>query len=174
MNISRTFHFPQPDTWSIKPVSELLDRTLKGCLITVDPMARNSTRAVFTNDMDPNTSAAMHMDAVEFLEQLHRANVRAEAILFDPPYSPRQMAEHYRAAGKAVTRETTQNGRFYKRVREAADRILHVGGIVITAGWNTASFGPHYETKEVLIVSHGGAHNDTLITVQIKQKEASK
>ena len=45
-------------------------------------------------------------------------------------------------------------------------------GIVITCGWNSGGIGKKYgfEIIEILLVPHGGWHNDTIITVEKKVK----
>ena len=85
---------PRAETFSLGPVSRLLDRYLPKDLgaVIVDPFARNSTRGNITNDLNPDVSADFHMLAEEFVETL---DIVADAVLFDPPYSPRQITEVY-------------------------------------------------------------------------------
>ena len=49
------------------------------------------------NDLDPSISADSHLDALEFLKTIKTG--RAEIVLFDPPYSPRQVSEIYKKDG---------------------------------------------------------------------------
>lgn len=44
------------------------------------------------------------------------------------------------------------------------------GGHAITFGWNSNGFGKNrgFEAVEILIVAHGGHHNDTLCVVERK------
>lgn len=55
-------------------------------------------------------------------------------------------------------------------VKDELDRILKPGGIAICCGWNSLGFGlkRKYEMLEILLVPHGGAHNDTIVTVERK------
>ncbi len=94
----------------------------------------------------------------------------ADAVLFDPSYSPRQIAEVYQQVGRKCGTEETQNARLYRRVKDGLDRMLKPDGIAICCGWNSMGFGLHrgYELLEVLLVPHGGAHNDTIVTVERK------
>jgi hypothetical protein len=158
---------PSADTFSIQPVAKLLDRWLAGCQIIVDPFARNSTRGTLRNDLNPATSAESHMLAEEFVETTH---VVADAVLFDPPYSPRQIAECYQQVGRQASTQDTQNSRLYKRVKDGLHVMLKPEGIAICCGWNSLGFGlgRGYEMLEVLMVTHGGAHNDTIVTVERK------
>jgi hypothetical protein len=172
--MARAWAMPSAATFDLEPVARLMDRWLVACAVVVDPFARNSKRGTHRNDMDTGTTAESHIDATSYLHQLHAAGVVADAVLLDPPYSPRQISEHYRAAGLKPTRETTQNGALYRRARVAADKILRPGGIVISCGWNSTGMGRTlaYEPLEILLVNHGGAHNDTLIVVERKAEPA--
>lgn len=135
----------------------------------VDPFARNSKWAKYTNDLDPNTTAEFHLESVEFLDRMKMLNVSPQAILLDPPYSPRQISECYKSVGKAVGMEETQNARLYKGVKQAANRLAVKGTVIICCGWNSAGMGgSEYEFEEILLVPHGGAHNDTIVTVETK------
>jgi hypothetical protein len=113
------------------------------------------------------------MDAEAFCGKLLQDGVRADAVLFDPPYSPRQVAECYRGVGRSVGRTDTQTARLYAQVKERLDAILRPGGIAICCGWNSNGFGKSrgYERLETLLIAHGAAHNDTIVTVERKQSE---
>lgn len=166
--VSREFAMGNPETFSLAPVAQLLDKYLAGRTIVVDPFARNSTRATLTNDLNPATTAQYHMLAEDFVEQI---KVKADAVLFDPPYSPRQISECYQSIGRSVTAQDTHNARLYKRVKDGLDRILSPGGIAICCGWNSMGFGLKrgYQMLEILLVPHGAAHNDTIVTVERKR-----
>lgn len=168
----RQFAMPNAETFSIGPIAKLLDRWLPLEIedpVIVDPFARNSTRATVTNDLNPTTKAQFHLLAEEFVVN-HLPDGSADAVLFDPPYSPRQIAECYQQIGRVVTAQDTQNARLYKSVKDGLDRMLKVGGIAICCGWNSMGFGlgRGYEMLEVLLVPHGAAHNDTIVTVERK------
>ena len=88
---------------------------------------------------------------------------------FDPPYSLRQLVEVYRAVGKSVNMQTTQNS-YWSALKKEVGRTVKIGGVVISFGWNTIGMGKKngFKIIEILIVSHGGMHNDTLVTVEKK------
>lgn len=170
MIFSREFAMSNSETFSLPPVARLLAKWLPSMAhgaIIVDPFARNSKKANLTNDLNPATSAQFHMLAEEFVETQH---ISADAVLFDPPYSPRQIAEVYQQIGRECGTEETQSARLYKRVKDGLDRMLRPDGIAICCGWNSMGFGLKrgYDLLEVLIVPHGGAHNDTIVTVERK------
>lgn len=163
---------PSAETFGIKPIGDFVRAYLACSKISVDPFARNRAWATYTNDINPNTSAQSHDDAEAFLVELERKNINADLVLFDPPYSPRQVMEHYKAAGLEVTQEDTQNGRLYKRVRDALDKIIAPCGIVLSFGWQSAGMGKGrgYELIETLLVAHGGGHNDTICIAERKRE----
>lgn len=169
--MSRAWAMPSADTFSIQPIRELVLRYLRG--VSVDPFARNNRLAQHRNDLNPQTDAESHVDAVEFLRTLADSGVEADVVLLDPPYSPRQIAECYKAAGLTATMADTQSGRFKREVREQAARLVKVGGHVLTFGWNSVGMGPGWEPVEILLVSHGGDHNDTICAVHRKVATAS-
>ncbi len=103
------------------------------------------------------------MDAEEFLLKLAGDGVQADCILLDPPYSPRQISECYKEAGLKVGMVETQNARLYKRVRDAARKVCRQGTTVLSFGWNSCGMGSEgFERLEIMLVAHGGAHNDTI------------
>ena len=52
------------------------------------------------------------------------------------------------------------------------DQILRPGGYVLHFGWHSNGMGRkrNYEIKEILLVAHGSAHNDTICMAEQKQK----
>ena len=92
MKIKRVWSMPNKETFKIKPIRELLEKYIDNSKNWVDPFAGNNSPAEFTNDLNPNTKAKFHLTAKEFCKQL---NNNYKGVLFDPPYSPRQIKECY-------------------------------------------------------------------------------
>ena len=94
----------------------------------------------------------------------------ADVVLFDPPYSPRQIAECYAGIGRTVTMQDTQNCVLYSRVRSQIPAVLAEGGMVLSFGWNSNGMGRKhgFEIVEILMVAHGAAHNDTICVAERK------
>lgn len=151
---------PTADTFDCQPIGDFVRRHLQG--VSVDPFARNCRLASYTNDLNPNTSADRHMDAEAFLVELAERGVKADTILLDPPYSPRQISECYRASGFKASQADTQNAALYARVRRAARRLCKAGTRVLSFGWNSCGMGIGFKAVELMLVAHGGAHNDTI------------
>jgi hypothetical protein len=166
MKFSRVWAMPNADTFSIKPIGEFVQRYLMQSKVSVDPFARNCNLARFTNDLNPKTSAQSHLDAEEFLRGLQFADKPGivDLLIFDPPYSPRQISECYKGVGREVGMEGTQNAALYKRCRDAAMPILCADAIVLSFGWNSAGMGKErgFELIEILLCCHGSGHNDTI------------
>lgn len=162
---------PNAETFSVKPIGEFVHRYLRHGLVSVDPFARNRTWFTYTNDLNPETSAQYHVDAESFLHTMRDNGVQADLGIFDPPYSPRQIAECYKSIGLKVGMEETQNGRLYKRVRDALDAIMKPGGIVLSFGWQSSGMGKGrgYAPLEIALIQHGGGHNDTICIAEKKE-----
>lgn len=109
------------------------------------------------------------MDALDFLKMLEDNSV--DGILYDPPFSPRQVSECYKDFGYNVTWDTTK-ATFWGNQKKEIKRILKVGGKVITFGWNSGGIDKTngFEITLILMVPHGGWHNDTICTVEIKKE----
>lgn len=101
-------------------------------------------------------------------------NNSVDGILYDPPFSPRQVSESYKKLNKTVNMQTTQSSYWAKQKNEIS-RILKPNGICISCGWNSNGIGKKrgFEIIEILNVAHGGNHNDTIVVVE-KKKEVKK
>jgi len=166
--IRRVWAMPSKNTFDIPAIGALVKQYLYAAKVSVDPFARNNRWATHTNDLNPNTAAEHHMDAEDFLHALRDEGVLCDLAILDPPYSPRQISECYKAAGLTVGMAETQNAALYSRVRHALSQVLTPDAIVISCGWNSSGMGSSYgmEIAEMLIVCHGSAHNDTIVTVE--------
>ncbi len=163
---SRTWALPNANTFSVKPIGELVARYLHG--VSVDPFARNSGLATYTNDLNPQTTASHHMDAVEFLEKLASEGVKADVVIFDPPYSSQQVKEVYGGIGRHFGAEDNANVIRWKKERDLILKICRQGSVVLSFGWNSNGMGKGrgFVAEELLLVQHGGAHNDTICLVE--------
>jgi len=166
MIINRVWAMPNKWTFTIKPIAELLSRYVGDGKGWVDPFAGENSPAELTNDLNPDRPATYHLEAVEFIKQLE---CQYRGILFDPPYSYRQVTECYQSMGlKASAMDTSSN--FTSRVKDEAHAKIFSGGIAISFGWNSEGFGKGrgFEQIEILLVAHGSSHNDTIVTVERK------
>ena len=158
---------PNKNTFSIKPIKELIEEQLTDG-IWIDPYANSNTIATITNDLNPIYNINYHLDALDFLRLFDNNSI--DGVLFDPPYSPRQISECYNNVGLKYTNRDTMAS-FWSNQKKEISRIVKVGGKVITFGWNSGGIGKSYDFEiiKILLVPHGGWHNDTICTVEIKK-----
>lgn len=170
MKIERKWAMPNKNTFSIKPIKELLEEEVDRNKKWVDPFANNSKVATITNDLNTDFDTDYHMDALEFLKMFETGSV--DGVLFDAPYSPRQLSECYKDIGISLTQKTTQSS-FWGDIKKEIGRITKIGGKVITFGWNSGGVGKTngFEIESILLVPHGGWHNDTIVVVERKVRE---
>ena len=158
---------PSAWTFRIRPIRDFLQRhMIDGGERCVDPFAGNNSPARYTNDQHPERRAFCHMDSEAYCQSLIGPFA---GVLFDPPYSYRQVSEHYKELGrKARSLDTSAN--FYNRVMNAICDKIEPGGYALSFGWNSNGFGKNrgFELVEVLIVAHGQHHNDTICIAERK------
>ena len=167
MIIRKKWAMPNSKTFAIKPIKEFVERGIDGCKTIVDPFANNCKYGTITNDLNPEFDTDYHMDALDFLKTIPSDSV--DCVLYDPPYSLRQVSECYKGFGIEVTQKTTQSS-WRARHLDEIKRILRVGGKCLCFGWNSSGVGKTrgFEMQEILLVSHGGSKNDTICTMEIK------
>lgn len=173
MIITRQWAMPNSRTFSIKPINELIMKYIR-CLppnpVIIDPYANNNRMGTITNDIDPDCDADYHMEATEFLhDMLNSRGGVADLVLYDPPYSPRQLSECYKKFGRSVTMTDTQSS-YWSRQKKMVAQLVKPGGYTICFGWNSNGIGKTngFEIVEILLVAHGTTHNDTICTVEKK------
>jgi len=162
MKYDRIWAMPNSATFTIKPIRDLLVEEMSGKL-WADPFAGYNSPASLTNDLNPNTPTTNHEDALHFLSKI--GDNTLDGVLFDPPYNVRQLAECYKSV--ELTRPN-----YWSDVKRAITRILKPEGKAICFGWNSGGIGIllGFNLVRILLVPHGGIHNDTIITVEYKNK----
>lgn len=168
IKFNRVWAMPNSKTFQIKPIEALIKKHIAGASVVIDPFSNGSKLASVTNDIDTGYDTDFHMDAIDFLKMFESKSV--DIVLYDPPYSPRQVSECYKKMGLSVNMQTTQSSYWANQKKEIA-RIVKPGGKVITCGWNSGGIGKTqgFDIIEILMVPHGGWHNDTIITVEVKR-----
>ena len=176
---SRVWAMPNKTTFAIPPIKEFLEnRILFGTWL--DPFSGFNTSKelssknpnirldIITNDINPICAADYDIDAIDFLKLFSSKSV--DGVLYDPPYSPRQVKEVYDSIGLEITQEDTRADKRRKTKEEIA-RVISPGGKVISFGWSSGGIGKKlgFELTEILLVAHGSGHNDTIVTVEVKK-----
>jgi hypothetical protein len=164
--INRVFGKLSHATFTIKPIREFVMRYVGDGKLWFDPFAGANSPAESTNDWNPEMPTDLHLPAEEAVKLVEGP---LRGVIFDPPYSYRQVTEHYKAVGrKATQRDTSYN--FYRRVMEPLAEEIEIGGYALSFGWNSNGFGKSlgFEKVEILLVGHGGHHNDTICLAERK------
>ena len=157
------------ETFSVKPIGEMVKRYLEKSSVSCDPFARNKRWATHTNDLNPQTEAEHHLDSITFLEKMVADGVMTDLIIFDPPYSPRQIKECYNSIGLKMGALDAMRTN-WMRERDLMTKMQNPGDIVLSFGWNSMGMGKKrgYEIIEGMMVCHGVGHNDTLCMAERK------
>ena len=140
---------PNKRTFQIKPISELIKHELNDNFI--DPFPFESK-----------------IDCFDFFK-----NYKNESVLngvLDPPYTKRQVSEHYKKNKGFCTGWHTSSG-WVSKVKDEMARIIKPNGKVITFSYNSTGLGLKrgFRIIRILLVCHGAEHNDTICTVEKKE-----
>ena len=166
IKLSRQWCMPNKNTFLIKPINNIIKDYLENKTVSIDPFANNNKLAKITNDIDEQYDTNYHLDALDFVKLFGDKSI--DVILFDPPFSPTQIARSYKKCNLSVNMQTTQS--FWSKLKRELSRIVVDDGIVITCSWNSGGIGKKYgfDIQEILLVNHGSWHNDTIIVVDKK------
>jgi len=147
MNIVRVWAMPDKRTFQIKPIKDLINKE-KDNGLWIDPFPYPYSK-----------------DALLFLGEFQDESV--DGVLFDPPYSPRQLKECYDNQGM-VLHDTKSS--VWASWKDEIARVLKPRGKVLSFGWSTNGLGKSrgFRMDNIMLVAHGGNHNDTIVTVEIK------
>jgi len=151
IKIERVWAMPNSETFKIPPIAKLIqEERLPG--ITIEPFPYQSK-----------------VECFDYFSTFKDES--ADFGLIDPVYSLRQRSECYKEFGVKVTGWHTSAG-WTSKVKDEVARIIKPGGKTITFGWNSAGIGLKrgFEQTRILIVCHGGDHNDTICTVERKMQ----
>jgi len=149
LKYERVWAMPNKNTFKILPVAKLIEEEKIGDVI-IEPFPYQAK-----------------IDCFDYLRQFE--NESADFALVDPPYTKRQVSEHYSEKGIKVTGWHTSSG-WTAAVKKEVGRVLKIGAKSITFGYNTNGLGKinGFEPIRILDVCHGGDHYDLLCTVEIK------
>ena len=164
ITMSRVWAMPNADTFDVEPIHNFVWKYLHKAKVSVDPFARNKRWCTHSNDLNPNTEADFHMEAADFFQHLAIHGVKADLVIFDPPYSPRQTKECYESFGMKMQTSDAWGGQKWKNWRNAALPVLANDAVVLTFGWNSTGMGRDcgFVIEEIMLVCHGSDHNDTI------------
>jgi tRNA1(Val) A37 N6-methylase TrmN6 len=164
------YHFAMPEhkTFKIKPINNFLNKICNtNNKVIIDPFSnRIHGFATYYNDINPDYKVGFNLDAMDFIKKYPDESV--DGVLFDPPYSLRQLKECYHGIGKALTSYDTTS--YFHDIKDEIFRVLKPGGFVISFGWNSNGMSKksRFTKKELMLIHHGGVHNDTIVLHEIK------
>lgn len=155
---------PNKNTFDVPPIGAFVKHYLRESRVSIDPFARDKLWATYTNDLNPETKAKYHLDALDFLKMLLEKRVKADLVIWDPPYSPRQVMECYQGIGRKMTQQDGWLTHSWKLQRDVVAKLLTPNGIVLSFGWNSVGMGKKrgFKIERILLVCHGAGHNDTI------------
>lgn len=107
IKLERAWAMPNKNTFEIHPIKKMLKEEVDNDLLWIDSFANKNKIASVTNDLNPEFDTDYHMDALDFLKTFNDCSV--DGVLYDPPYSPRQISECYKNIGLEVSNKTTQS-----------------------------------------------------------------
>lgn len=135
-------------------------------MMICDPFARNCRIAgEYTNDIDPDTAATHHLDALDFM--CSQQSGFFDGVIFDPPFSPHQ-AERYEVGHQNIY--TTPG--YVKQIMQEIERVLKPGGYMLKFGFNSTRHSPNFDLVKMWVVNIGGNHNDTIMTLWHKNTQS--
>lgn len=187
-NIHMTYHITNitAHPFENKHVKKIIDRIIAklnnnhsiripGKIHVCDPFSNNKTQrrqgtTLITNDLNPKFNSTYNMEANDFAELMEREGKLFDLVLFDPPYSLRQLKEQYESIGQKLPLWQTQNK--WGRARNALAKCIAPGGYAISFGWESSGFGRSrgFEIQEVHVLNQAGHADryDLIITVEKK------
>lgn len=131
----------------------------------IDLFARDCQWADITNDIDPNTKAKFHLDALDFIKSQKSNSSRI--ILFDPPFSSIQ-AERYEAGD---TNLYASGPAKISKIYKNSFRVLVAGGVFVKLGYNSTRPHKGFKLHSLKIVNFGGSRNDVIVSIWVKTQK---
>ena len=178
MIIDRIWEMPNSKTFQVNAIKDFICDNIIGSNLTIlDPFANEHSikkhllnHNYICNDLDTDFDCDYNIDALDFLKLFKDRSV--DVVLFDPPYSSRQVKECYKKLDRTVTFEDTSAG-FIQNFRDEISRIVKPNGIVFTFGWNSNGIGKNnnFTIEKIRLVAHGGNHNDTICLMERKNED---
>lgn len=173
---------PFENSYVSRVIDRVLDRLnnanmnrIPGRLHLCDPFSNNKTvrrqgTTLVTNDLNPKFNADYCMDANDFAEEMYKQQKLFDLVLFDPPYSLRQLKDCYESIGQELPHWQTQN--MWGRAKDALAKCIAPGGYVISLGWSSHGFGERrgFEKQEIHNIEQSGKDGRYNIQLVVEKK----
>ena len=154
IKIEKAWAMASKNTFSIPPIKRLIEEEIPWGGRYLEPFPYESK-----------------VDCFEYFKQFKDESMFYGLI--DPEYSLRQRSEHYKK-NKCYLKDKSAgwhtSAGWTSSVKDEIARIIKPGGKTITFAWNSSGIGMKrgFIQTRILLVSHGGDHNDTICTVEVK------
>ena len=150
MEINRTWAMPNKKTFTIKPIKDLIEKYYHKNTLDLFPYP-------------------FEKDVLVTLSETKKESI--DVVLFDPPYSPRQLKECYEEKGD-VLHDTKSS--VWSKWKDETAKAIKPGGLCLSFGWSSNGLGKNrgFKIVEILLVAHGGNHNDTICVVEKKVQKS--
>ena len=157
-----TWDMPNKYTFQIPSVARFIEKNTviqkleynKPPLRICDPFCGASKIAETCNDIRESG-----IDSLVWLKDLPTGEF--DIVLFDPPYTPRQLKECYDSIGLSL-HDTTSG--YWAKLKDEVARMTRPDGIVLSFGYGASQVGMKrgFYIYDGLVVLHGGNHNATI------------
>lgn len=163
-------------------IKKIIDRVIRIATINnnyqtislCDPFARMSfttnLQGAITNDLNEMMPTNYHLEFKDFSELMFEQQQEFDVVLFDPPYSLRQLKEQYDGIGKDLELWQTQN--MWKAGKDLLSKCVKPGGYVVSLGWTTSGFGKKrgFAKKEVHVFEQVAREDRYSLLLTVERK----
>jgi adenine-specific DNA methylase len=147
-----------------------LNKTIKIC----DPFAREGFVGklpnCISNDLNPEFDTDYNLEFKDFARVMNMHNQEFDLLVFDPPYSLRQLKEQYDGIGKDLKLWQTHN--MWGVGKNLITENMPVGSVTISLGWTTAGFGKKrgFQKKAIHVFEQAAREDRYSLFVVVEEK----
>lgn len=171
------------EPFSMPVVQHLIQKTLRKIkgnhkIRIVDPFARNHRQTgciTVSNDLNPNIDCMYNLEMNDFGELVKEKVLQGDMpkfdlIFHDPPYSLRQLKDHYDNIGCDLKKWQTND--MWGKGQDALAECLKVGGYAISLGWHSHGYGKKrgFQKIGVYVIEQVATKDRYDLIVTIEQK----
>lgn len=187
MKMTHTITNISSEPFSNPHIRKVIDRILNEVMfntcgngIVCDPFARaaftNHLPNCITNDLNKEFNTDFNLEFKEFAYTIQGRGFSIDLLLFDPPYSLRQLKDCYDGIGKDL--ELWQTHNMWKEGKDELAKMMPSGSYAISLGWTTAGFGKKrgFEKTEIHVFEQAAREDrySLLLTVERKVQQTLK
>ena len=168
--LDKDYKWSMPNKWTfkMKPVDKFISSEILNAKKILIPFAgetrfSNAHDITYIDIEEDRPKPYILGDCRDVMEDLIKQKKKYNLIILDPPFTFFQAVRTY----------NNQKMQDISYIRNLTDKLLFKGGIVISCGFNSTGmnskkYNRKYEKIKLLLVNHGGSHNDTIILKERK------